>query len=173
MQCQGWQVKCGADHWYEGSWCSVPRGSVAWLLDQLLSAVFAGDSNPRHKQRMCVCPSQEEKKSQPSLKTKGSPFQLHECWQQTTSVFCQLKNKWNVWQRRIWVGKITWYILYMKIEDIFLLNAAVITGNSSIQTGSIPITRIWSRAISRTWRRKSHFVFKFIYLWYLPHLDWQ
>lgn len=173
MQCQGWQVKCVCRPLVWGQlmlcapWISCLAGGATPLC------CFCWRQQPQ-AQAEDVCVSfPRRKKSQPSLKTKGSPFQLHECWQQTTSVFCQLKNKWNVWQRRIWVGKITWYILYMKIEDIFLLNAAVITGNSSIQTGTIPITRIWSRAISRTWRRKSHFVFKFIYLWYLPHLDWQ
>jgi len=87
--------------------------------------------------------------------------------------FCQLQDKWNVWWRRMWVGKIIWYILYMKIEDIFLLNVAVIIGNSSLQAGNIPITRTWSVAISSARRRKSHFVLKFIYLWCLPHLDGQ
>lgn len=63
-------------------------------------------------------------------------------------VFCQLQDKLNVWQRRIWVGKTTSYIPYVKIEDIFLLNVAVIIWNSSLQTGNIPITSTWSIAIS-------------------------
>lgn len=66
-----------------------------------------------------------------------------------------------------------WYVLSVKTEDVFLQTAAVIIGNCSSPTGNVPIVPIWNRAISCTRRMKARSVPRFVYLWYLPHLDRQ
>lgn len=181
MVLRGWWARCGSIGCWSMGWVMLCSSSSlpGWHIGSYLFLVLETVTRSRHggdaQRGHChihVFPKKKNlnhgwKQRAHHLSSAGVGSGRGSC------AFCQLPEKRNVWRRRIRVGKITRYILRVKIEDIFLPNVAVITGNSSLQMGNIPITRTWSIAISSACSTKSHFVLKFIYLWDLPHLDGQ